>query len=204
VFNLFQPFQAVGGSLASAGHQVGSLVAATGHLMASVGTRTCALRRGRRVRPEDREDADNAVATSSASRAEDGLDQVVAHPAEVIPAVEPVPGPVVGASTVPPSVVDEVIQDAEPSEDSVVVMEPEPQAEVIPIVVNLDDSFVSLPPAPSSTASFRSAQSSVSSTASISTLMRAMPTRKFMIRSALELESDESGSDESSDTSKED
>lgn len=193
----------MGGSLASAGHQVGSLVAATGHLMASVGTRTRALRRGRRVRPEDRQDANNAVATSSAVRAEDGLDQVVAHPAAVIPVVEPVPEPVVDASTVPPSAED-VVQEAEPSEDSVVVVEPEPQAEVVAITVNLDDSFVSLPPAPSSTASFRSAQSSVSSTASISTLMRAMPTRKFMIRSALELESDESGSDGSSDTSTED
>jgi hypothetical protein len=176
-------------------------VAATGTLMASVGTRTCALRRGRRVRPEDREDADNAVAASSAARAEGELDQVVAHPAVVIPAVEPVPESVVETEPAAPApVMEDVIPEAAESEDSVVVLEPEPQSEVVAIVVTLDDSFVSLPPAPSSTASFRSAQSSVSSTASISTLMRSMPTRKLLVRSDLELDSDEPGSDHSSDT----
>jgi hypothetical protein len=186
----------VSGSLSAAAHQAGSLVAATGHLMASVGTRTCALRRGRRVRPEDQEGATSAVAAQSATRAEDGLDEVVAHPAVVVPEVEPAEVSSVDASTaMPPEEAQEEVQ--EPAEESVVE---EPVAEVVPIVVTLDESFSSVPLAPSSTASFKSVRSSVSSTASISTLMRAMPAKKFVVRSALESDSDSEGSAGSSDT----
>jgi hypothetical protein len=140
------------------------------------------------------------VAAQSATRAEDGLDEVVAHPAVVVPEAEPAEVSSVDASTaLPPEEAQGEAQEEaqEPAEGSVVE---EPVAEVVPIVVTLDESFSSVPLAPSSTASFKSVRSSVSSTASISTLMRAMPAKKFVVRSALESDSDSEGSAGSSDT----
>ena len=185
-----QPFQAVGGSLASAGQQVGSLVAATGHLVASVGTRTCALRRGHRVVPEDRQGADNAVASATATRAEASMDDVVAPPVTV--KVEEDSGEAGGSGLVSPE--DPEAPEASAGADDVSVPIPEPSSEVVPIMVNLDESVVSEAPS-SSVGSFKSARSSMSSTASISTLLRSMPARNFVIRSALEV--DDSDSDES-------
>jgi hypothetical protein len=154
----------------------------------SVGTRTCALRRGRHVDPEDRPNATGAVTAAAAERLEHELDEVVAVPSHVRPVEE-------GTSDGEVTPVPEVVPDPEPS---VIEVEPEPPGEVIPIVVTLDDSIASDAPS-SSLDSFKSAPSSLSSTASISTLRRALPSRRFLSRSGEE--GDDEGTSDSSSTS---
>ena len=185
----FQPFQAVGGSLSSAASHAGALASAVGQAVVSVGTRTCALRRGRRVDPEDRPNATGAVTAAAAERLEHEMDEVVAVPSRVRP-VEEEETSDGGATPVP-----EVVPDPEPS---VIEVDPEPPGEVIPIVVTLDDSIASDAPS-SSLDSFKSAPSSLSSTASISTLRRALPSRRFLTRSGEE--GDDEGTSDSSSTS---
>jgi hypothetical protein len=187
---LFQPFQAVGGSLSSAASHAGALASAVGQAVVSVGTRTCALRRGRHVDPEDRPAATGAVNAGAAERLEHEMDEVVAVPSHVRPAEEEETG---DGGTTP---VPEVVQDPEPS---VIEVEPEPPGEVIAVVVTLDDSIASDAPS-SSLDSFKSAPSSLASTASISTLRRALPSRMFLTRSGEEGD-DEETSDSSSTSS---
>ena len=184
-----QPFQAVGGSLSSAASHAGALASAVGQAVVSVGTRTCALRRGRHVDPEDRPNATGAVTAAAAERLEHEMDEVVAVPSRVRP-VEEEETSDGGVTPVP-----EVVPDPEPS---VIEVEPEPPGEVIPIVVTLDDSITSDAPS-SSLDSFKSAPSSLSSTASISTLRRALPSRRFLTRSGEE--GDDEGTSDSSSTS---
>lgn len=81
----FQPGQAVSDSLLAATQHAGTLATATGALMATVGTRTCLLRRGRHVVGEDRLAAANAVATAAADRVEATLD-------DAMPLAGPSPG----------------------------------------------------------------------------------------------------------------
>ena len=188
-FAFFQPFQAVGGSLSSAAGHAGALASTVGQAVVSVGTRTCALRRGRHVDPEDRPNATGAVTAAAAGRLEHEMDEVVAVPSRVRP-VEEGETSDGGATPVP-----EVVPDPEPS---VIEVKQEPLGEVIPIVVTLDDSIVSDAPS-SSLDSFKSAPSSLSSTASISTLRRALPSRRFLSRSGEE--GDDEGTSDSSSTS---
>lgn len=54
-YPLPQPLHAVGDSLLSASQHMGTLATATGALMATVGTRTCLLRRGRHTSDSDDE-----------------------------------------------------------------------------------------------------------------------------------------------------
>lgn len=188
-FGSFQPFQAVGGSLSSAANHAGALASTVGQAMVSVGTRTCALRRGRQVDPEDRPNATGTVTAAAAVRLEHEMDEVVAVPSLVRSDGEE------EASDGGITPVPEVLPDPE---SSVIEIEPEPPGEVIPIVVTLDDSVASDAPS-SSLDSFKSAPSSLSSTASISTLRRALPSRRFLIRPGDE--GDDEVTSESSSTS---
>lgn len=169
--------------MATTSQSAGMLTSTVGQVVASVGTGTCALRRGRRVRPEDRERADNAVSSARATRAETGMEEVTVRPITIeeeddVPVSHPIP---------------EVLM--MPDEEMGVVPVSGPASEVVAVALDRNETFplVSL----SSVGSFRSVQGPVSSTASISTLLRAMPAKKFVIRSAFEdVELDSSSSDD--------
>lgn len=175
----------MGGSLSSAAQHAGALVSATGAFMASMGTGTCAIRRGRNLRPEDRADVENAVDAMAANRAE----TATAIPVVVKTEREEVDGDVTPTPKDPPD--DDVVPVLDTRSTA-------PAGELIPIMVATSNSTPSSAPS-SSVASFCSARSSLSSTTSISGLFASKLTQHLAVGSALGDDSSLSGSSDTLD-----
>lgn len=199
---MWQPLHAVSSSFQNVAQHASTLVTATGALLATVGTSTCNLRRGRNMDDTDRDAAVIAVASGVARRAETALDDVEAQPVKVEPTSDSEGGE--ESSTPVPDLVPDL--PAAVIHEGTLALE----GEVVTIAVPAEAPVIRpAPSAISSTGSFRSARtslgSSFSSTASVRTLLESTPVRGYIIRRMEETEfednvfGDLSGSSDSED-----
>lgn len=151
----------MGGSLEAASQHMGALAATTGALLATVGTRTCLLRRGRRMSESDRAAAVDAVVEGAARSALTSVD----------------------AMTVEDGAAER--DETTPVPDVVATPEPVIRGEVVAVTVATSTTSLPPPTPPSRSSSlktFHSAPSTASPTASLHSVASSFPARNFVIR----------------------